>query len=291
MTEKIKIHDYITPIKEIVIGKSPDREKHLHKLIYRARKINARHLQKGCTVDQTVARLLDRSWQPKVKAFDPDEWRSISELFWKRTSSILGPVSPPEIILFPGFNTMNGRVYKIDGKPVIGCSPDFPHSTGKNLMVLIAHEYAHLARWRETGIPSDNVPVYANIYEEGWAIWLSIKLLPDFNLSRIFMSNLHRTIDMPDPKGGYFAWCRKNLHTIASEAQKALVSKSAKDLGRFFQCQRFRRSDTPIRTGYYLGYRLLEMLSKRMTPRQLFREKPTSGKIFGWLGELIGREW
>ncbi len=285
MTDKLLIHDHITPIKGILTAPGQDKKELLHRLIYRCRKINNRHLYKH-SVNQTVKKLLEPQWLTKVSRFDPDEWKTISESLWKRASKTLGRVSPPELVLFPGFNRFNGRVYKLDNRPIIGCSPDFPLSTGKNLEVLLAHEYAHFIRWRKTGIPSENVPIYALIYEEGWAVWFSMKLLSGFKLSHIFMSNLHASINMPDPKGGYLAWCRANLKAIAGKAQKVLKCKDRKNLGRFFQCQRLEGDDTPIRAGYYLGYRLLEMLSKRMTIRQLLQTKPTSGTISAWLNEL-----
>lgn len=286
MAANVTIHDYITPIREIIKDQSPDREERLRRLIYQARKINHRHLPRH-GLDRTVDRLLEPQWRTKIKRFHPEGWKKTAEFIRKKAVKILGSVPPPEIVLFPGFGSFNGRVYKIDDKPVIAGSPDFPHCTGKNLQVLLAHEYAHFVRWRKTGIPSEDVPIFALLYEEGWAIWLSIRLLSGVDLSRIFMSNLHREINMPDPKGGYLAWCRRNLKSIALEAQKVLRSKDKKELGRFFQCQRLGDERTPIRVGYYLGFKLLEMLSEEMTPRRLLRLKPTSRDISAWLDELI----
>lgn len=281
------IDDYITPIKEILESRDADKKQNLRKLIYRYRKINNRHLRKRYTVDQTVKKLLELGWLAKVRRFDRDEWLGVAEVTYNRASAILGRVPRPEIILYPGFNAFNGRVYKINNVPVIGCSPDFPHTTGINLKVLLAHEYAHFIRWRKTCIPSENVPVYSLIYEEGWATWLSIKLLPEMDLGHLFMSNLHRSIGMPDPEGGYLRWCRRNLNKVAGSAKKVLKSKSNRDLGRFFQCKRFRGEKTPIRVGYYLGYGLIDMLSERMVPQKLLRVKPTPKKIAGWLDDLM----
>ncbi len=289
MAEEIVLHDYITLIKEILASECPDKREDLRRLIYRYRKINSLHLRKRYTVDQTVKKLLEPGWLAKIGRFDQDEWVETTNLVRARAARILGRVPRPEIILYPGFNAFNGRVYKINNKPVIGCSPDFPNTTGINLKVLLAHEYAHFIRWRKTGIPSENVPVYSLIFEEGWATWLSIQLLPELNLKRLFMSNLHKSIGMPDPEGGYLRWCRNNLDKIARRAQKVLKSKSRKDLGRFFQCRRFWGKSTPIRVGYYLGYLLIDMLSERMTPRQLLRLRPDRKTVSSWLDELIGK--
>jgi hypothetical protein len=289
MAGDIMIDDYITPIKKILADGGPDKRQNLRKLIYRHRKINSRHLRKRYTVDQTVKRLLEPGWLAKVRSFDRNEWTGLAEEIYDGAGAILGRVPLPEIILYPGFNAFNGRVYKINKISVIGCSPDFPHTTGINLKVLLAHEYAHFIRWRKTGIPTENVPVYSLIYEEGWATWLSIKLLPDLNLGRLFMSNLHKSVGMPDPAGGYIRWCRRNLDKIAGSAKKVLKSKGSRDLGRFFQCKRYWGEKTPIRVGYYLGYRLIDMLSEKMTPGQLLRLKPDRKSMSFWLDELINK--
>ncbi|PKK82830.1 MAG: hypothetical protein CVT49_11610 [candidate division Zixibacteria bacterium HGW-Zixibacteria-1] len=286
MPHKITIHDYITPIKEILAGNSADKKQKLHKLIYSLRKVNNHHLEKRYNVDQTVAKLLEPNWRAKIRKFDPAEWQAAAIDIYKRAVRLLGKVTPPEIILFPGFGAFNGRVYKLDHRPVIGCSPDFPGTVGNNLMVLLAHEYGHYIRWHKTGIRNDKGPIYLFIYEEGFATWLSTKLLPEYDLNHLFMANLHKSINMPNPKGGYFAWCRKNLPELISESQKALRSWDRSDLGRFFQCLRYKDDTTPIRTGYYLGYRLIEMLSEEISPRKMLTIKPTAKMISGWLEEL-----
>ncbi len=286
MSGNIRIDDYITPIKKIIDSRETDTKDRLRKFIYHARKINNRHLYKH-SVDKTVKRLLEPQWRARISRFNPDEWRKTTKMVWLEAKKILGAVPPPEIVLYPGFGAFNGRVYKVDKKPVIGGSPDFPYTTGINLKVLLAHEYGHFIRWRKIGIPSDNAPIYLMIYDEGWATWLSIKLLPEITLSRLFMSNLHKAINMPDPKGGYLKWCRKNLKTIAIETRKVLKSKNDKVLGRFFQCLRFKDDKTPIRIGYYLGYRLIDMLSKKIPLHRLLIEKPTPKKVSEWIEELV----
>jgi len=278
--------DLITPIKAILADKGVDQGRELRRLIYRYRKINNRHLGRGRSIDQTVSRLIDPKWRSSVRRFDLDEWRETADDSWRRAKQILGPVPRPELVLFPGFGSFNGRVYRLNGRPVIGCAPDFPRCTGTDLKILLAHEYAHFARWRKTGIPYENAPIYASIFEEGWATWLSTKLLLECSLNRLFMSNLHKAINMPDPKGGYLRWCRKNLMSIAHQAKRGLKSRKPDELGRLFQCRRLRGKATPIRTGYYLGYSLIEMLSETMSPRQLLMVKPTYRKVARWL-ELL----
>jgi len=286
MNKNIVIEDYIAPIREILADKGHDKKKNLRRLIYRARKINSSHLQKSLTVDQTVERLLQPQWRAKIRRFDIDEWRRVAENIRQRAVEYLGKAAPPEIITYPGFGRFNGRVYKLDGRPVIGCAPDFPRTSGDNLKVILAHEYAHFIRWQKTGVPPEKGPIYSFIYEEGWATWLSIKLLPELDINTMFMSNLHNMINMPNPRGGYIAWCRKNMDLIVTQAQKALKSRDDKDIGRFFQCRRFKDDDTPIRVGYYLGYKLIETMAERYPPRQMLLLRPKVSEIEARLEKL-----
>jgi len=148
MYEKIIIQDYITRIRQIINSNSPDKREQLHRLIHSVRKINNRHLHK-CSVNQTVGKLLEPHWMTTVRKFDLQQWQDTAERVWRSTSKILESIPPPEIVLYPGFKRFNGRVYKVDRKPVIGCSPDYPRiSNDRNLKVLLAHEYAHFIRWR-----------------------------------------------------------------------------------------------------------------------------------------------
>jgi hypothetical protein len=125
------------------------------------------------------------------------------------------------------------------------------------------------------------------LYDEGWAVWLSARMLPEIAMRQLFMSNLHAAIGMTDPGGGYLPWCRKNLRKIATEAQKVLKSRDKNNLGRLFQCRRLGGDSTPIRTGYYLGFKIVEQLSARYTARQLMLLKPTARSVSTWLNETI----
>lgn len=289
MRSRIKIHDYITPIREILRDKSADKKRELRRRIYKSRKILNLHLYKSLSVDQAVEHLLEPERVRKVGRFDLAEWEKIADRVWRRAQKILGRVPRPEIILYPGFGRCNGRVYAVDREPYLVCSPDFPGTTGRNLNILIAHEYGHFLRWKVAGEACDKVPIYTFIYEEGWATWLSRQILPEYPLNMLFMSNLHKKLGMPDPKGGYLRWCRRNLQMLAGEATKVLKSRHHKDRGRFFQCARFIDDDTPIRVGYYLGYRMIDMLGHAHTPRKLLCMKPRYRDVFGWLEKMIGK--
>ncbi len=285
---KIIVDDYISDIKEILRGSKSGREEKLGKYIYRLRRVNGRHFQKTLTVEQTAGRLLEPGWLRKVRDFDPRQWRAILRTVWKRSSKMIASPAEPHLLLYPSFGRFNGRVYRLAGDPVIGCAPDFPRCNGDNLKVLLAHEYAHYVRWAEIGVPPEKIPIYAMIYEEGWAVWLSMKLLPELDINRIFMANLHGLIGMPNPAGGYPSWCRRHMEEIVARSRKILASKTDKDLGTLFQCRRFHGDKTPIRVGYYLGYKMIEMLVNEngMSPEQLLVERPTLRKVSRWLDEL-----
>lgn len=286
MSEELLFEDHVSEIKKILAGPKAECETLLRKYIYNSRKLNNRHFQKSLTVDETVAKLIEPGWRRKVRDFDAFEWRRTMKTIWRRTEKIVKSPPIPKLVLYPSFGRFNGRVYRLDKEPVIGCSPDFPRCSKDNLRVLLAHEYAHYVRWINTGIPSDNIPIYAMIFEEGWAVWLSSKILPRLDTYVVFMSNLHGLIGMPNPRGGYLSWCRKHLKEIIDKARKILKSKRDKDLGCLFQCRRFVDDRTPIRVGYYLGYKLIESLLKKGDPGELLMEKPTYRKVSHWLDEL-----
>jgi hypothetical protein len=286
MTRAAIIVDYVSPIREILRYGGGDRRIELRRLIWHLRKLNRTHFYRNLSVDQTVERLLDPAWLTRVKKFDVHEWQTAADLVWKRAVRIFGDVPRPELVLYPGFNRCNGRVYRIDRMPVIVCSPDFPSATGSDLQVLLAHEYVHFARWRLTGKPSERLPIYAYLYEEGLATWLASRILPEFEPARLFMSNLHHRIGMADPKGGYLRWCRLNLRVIAARAGAVLGSRSVGDTGCLFEGLRFEGADTPIRAGYYLGYKILDMLANSAPPKELLVLKPKRKSLSQWIEEL-----
>jgi hypothetical protein len=290
MPPAVVIQDHITPIKDILLSKDDGRDKQLHNLIHVLGKLNTKHFYGKFTVEQTVERLMEPIWFLQVRRYNPKEWITTANFVWRRATKILGDVDPPEIVLYPGFARCNGRVYKINRDPVIVCSPDFPRSTGKNLQVLLAHEYIHFARWRKTGISSENVPIYSQLFEEGLATWLSAKLLPELPLSKIFMSDLHRLIGRFDPKGGYLQWCRHNLAAITARTMNTLNSRESNDRGCLFEGARFGRKNTPIRAGYYLGYRIIDAMAKQIKLSELFILKPTIRDIAHWIECVIAGE-
>jgi hypothetical protein len=287
MARKAVFRDYISPIRDILKSKNADRERELHKLIYHSRKILFKHTYRHYSVDLAVERLLDPAWIKQIQGFDVREWKALADLVWKRTKKIIGAAAKPDILLYPNFGGSNGRVYKLDKKPIIAFAPDFGFCRGKNLQCLIAHEYAHFIRYRKVGTPPEKQKIYSHIYEEGWAVYLTRKIFPELSPNIVFMSNLHHTIGLSDPKGGYLAWCRKHLKQIAEEALPVLSSNSYEDCKRFFQCGRFGHTKTPIRVGYYLGARMMEELARKFSLRQLYEFKPTARDVRKWLKNMF----
>jgi len=280
------ICDYISDIKDILSLSRDKREGSLHKYIYGLRRLNYRHFQKSLSVEQTAGKLLESGWRKRVRNFDPNQWHKTMHMVYRRTSKILPTPPKPELVLFPSFGRFNGRVYRLHKKPVIACAPDFPRCSGNNLKVLLAHEYAHYIRWQKTGIPSDDSAIYRMIFEEGWAVMLSRMILPELSLNEILMANLHGLINMPNPRGGYLTWCRKNFLQIINTSRRVLKSKRHEDLGMLFQCRRFSTDISPIRVGYYLGYRLIEALVNNMSLEELMIQRPTFRKVSKWLDRL-----
>lgn len=286
-SRNIIIEDYISSLREILVNQKSDLKKRLTEFIDQHKEILLVHLQGNYDSTRIAERLRDPIWLKRIFRFNFSDWRITARSTVKETKRLLGISTPLRIILYPGLGSFNGRVYKLNNRLVIGCCPDFPGVTGQNLQILLAHEYAHLLRWRLTGNRSDNIPIHAMMFEEGFAVWLTKQLFPKMKLKQVFMANLHKEIDMADPPEGFLRWCKSNLDRLANEAQAILDSKKEKDLGRFFQCLRLDDKNTPIRTGYYLGYRIIEKLSLQYSPQEIFKMKPTAKRAENWLNQLI----
>jgi len=287
MRDSVVIQDFISPIKSILESKSRDKAEHLYRVIHDTRAILKCHLFGSISVDKAVEELSRPAWRRNVRAFDVREWQGAANETWANAKTLLGDVPVPETILYPSFGRSNGRVYRLDGRLVIACSPDFPRSSGDNLRIVVAHEYVHFARWRVTGMSWQNHPIHVSLYEEGLATWLSRQLLPECSLRTALMCDLHRLIGLDDPAGGYVRWCRANLKAIAERVQRHLGSRERKQIHHLFEGGRFRGEKTPIRSGYYLGYRMVEMLAGRINARELFRMKPTQRMVGKWIAELM----
>ena len=289
MAEKGIFWDYITPIKETLKGKSTAKAQDLRKLIYHSRKILFKHTYRNYSVDQAVERLLKPSWIKNIRGFDPEEWEKTAALVYERARKLIRLIPKPDILLYPSFGGSNGRVYKLDKKPIMGLSPDFGFCKGENLKCMMAHEYAHFMRYRKIGTPPEKQKIYSHIYEEGWAIFMTRRIFPKKPSDIVFMSNLHHAIGLPNPQGGYIRWCKKHLKEIAAAALPVLSSNSFVDTKRFFQCGRFKRGNTPIRVGYYLGAEMMENLAKDHSIHELYRLKPNARIVGKWLEGIISR--
>jgi hypothetical protein len=287
MAPKVMFDDYITPLKDILQEDPEYKDIVIRKLIYFSRKILHRHTSRKYTVDQAVDRLLDPNWLKRVKEFYPAEWKKLAEQTWKKAGKLLGQVPKPDIILYPSFGMSNGRVYRLGKQSVLAFSPDFRYCRGDNMKCLLAHEYGHFLRERITKVNTELQCIYKMLYEEGWAVYFSQLMFPELPSNVIYMSKLHKSINSPDPQGGYLRWCKKNIKLLAAEALNAVSSRSSKDMTRFFQCGRFDGDDTPIRVGYYLGSKIVEKLSEEMSTKELMMYKPSIKTIRIALNGLI----
>ena len=101
------------------------------------------------------------------------------------------------------------------------------------------------------------------------------------------MARMHKLVGLPDPQGGYMRWCRTNLKAIAAAIAPLLQSRERNDERRFFEGARFDGDNTPIRAGYYLGYRMVEMLADLDSPRELLLLRPTRRQVSQWVNQLI----
>jgi hypothetical protein len=222
----------------------------------------------------------------RLASFDIRHWMRTGHRVSRDLKKILGKVPEPSILLYPGMQRVNAKIIHLDSKPVIALSPDFGYFGGDNLTLALAHEYTHFLRAKLAGVKFEKMPIYRHIFEEGLAVYISTLVMPHVQLSTIFMSNLHHVIGRPDPAGGYVRWCRKNLPRLTRELRKVLMSREHHEVGRFFGGSRAFGKNSSIRTGYYVGYRMIKSVASDTPLRKLLASKPTQAQVKKWLGEL-----
>jgi hypothetical protein len=281
------IHDYISPAREILANHDREyRRTELMRLLGNSKRILRKIIVKKVSIEEVVEYMLTPDAVRRIRQFDLKHWIKSGHVVAKRLNKLLDMVPEPTIVLYPSMRRVNGKIIHIDGKPAIALSPDFGFFGGDNLSVVLAHEYTHYLRACHAGVKFEKMPMYKRLFEEGLAVYITTRVLPDISMSALFMSNLHRVIGLNDPSGGYIRWCRRNLAYLASEALDVLGSKSPEDLIRFFDCGRFDGDDTPVRTGYYLGYIMVRNASTRMNLKDMITMKLTSGQVRNWLKDL-----
>ena len=283
------IEDYITPIKR-VFEQNSNREacrRELTKLLSGTKQILRHHMDKNdVRVEGAVDYLLQPDTRRRLHRFNLKEWKQCERTVTRKMKKLLGDIPEPDIVLYPGMRRSNGKLIHLGKRSAISLAPDFGYCSGDNLYLLIAHEYVHYLRAVLANARFDNQPIYKYLFEEGFAVYLSAQVMPDRPLSTIFMSSLHHVIGMKDPRGGYVKWCANNLPMIASVALEALGTKSRNHARWLFECDRLKGENTPIRTGYFLGFKMIEAALQELRLKNLLTFKPTLRKARKWIESL-----
>jgi hypothetical protein len=282
------LHDYISPLQDIYANSNREyRRLELTRLMSESRRIMRQHLMKSTTVEEMVDYLMQSDTVRRVNQFDLRHWIKTGHRIAKGLKRVLGSVPEPSIVLYPGLRRVNGKVIDIDGRPALTLSPDFGFFSGHNLDVVLAHEYAHYLRSRLAGVRFKALmPFYQRLFEEGFACYVTVKVLPRVPISTTFMANLHRRIGLNDPSGGYIRWCRRHIGDMAGEALKVLPSKEWQPAIRFFDCGRYEGDDTPVRVGYYLGYAMIQHACKEIPCSEMVSMRATRRMVRQWLEEM-----
>jgi hypothetical protein len=275
------VRDCISEIKEILrISNRDDRLNRLVGLFESTNDIFSAHLSRSTmTTERRASLMLGPNTQKLIRSFNVREWIRTGHVVAKRLKKILGAAPEPSIVLYPGFGGVNGKVIHLNGNPLLVLSPDFGHWTGDNRGVLIAHEYVHYLRACFAAVKFERQTVREHLYEEGLAVYITSLVFPDTPLGSVFMSNLHRVVGRPDPEGGFVRWCGINFEKIKADAMKVLTSRKAADVERLFEGVRLDGDDTPIRTGYYLGFRMIRNAAQSTTVDELLHLQPTARDV------------
>ena len=153
-----------------------------------------------------------------------------------------------------------GRV--VDGRPAMVLGVDSITETPEQIPVFIAHELFHRYHFAAAGFSDDEgerAPIRRALWAEGLATYVSAKLNPDRPLAdaMIFPRNL---ADLAAPLTPRLARALRNNDApnpaLYSEYFESGSSQAKKD-------------GIPPRSGYYIGYRVAELMARHHTLYQL----------------------
>jgi hypothetical protein len=132
---------------------------------------------------------------------------------------------------------------------------------GADVSPFFHHELFHVYQSQFNGEEDENAPLYASLWGEGLAVYVSRVLHPQAPEEQIF----GRPVEMP-------ARARAVLPQLARQFREQMDSTSRTDYARYFYGRRPAEADSatiPPRAGYYLGYLVAEELAKKHDLRWL----------------------
>ena len=184
--------------------------------------------------------------------------------------------SGARIYLVPSLFNSNGQVRYLDDSLVVMLGPDVQAyvevhiDSGRRAdpIPTIVHELAHWHHWRtnpEIGRaaatffkPGSYAPLYYNLWSEGLATYVARIANPEVALADVLGPGV-RPAEGP-----------QLLPRLAAEFLGRLESTAEDDVRDLFYLSG-RRTDLPLRSAYYVGYRVVERLARERSLAELLR--------------------
>jgi hypothetical protein len=180
-----------------------------------------------------------------------------------------------DVYFIGSFGGFDGALRTINGKRSLMFGLDLVaiiHGEGAKIEPIFDHELFHLYHHQFFHSPDDG-PVWAGLWEEGLATYVSRKMNPDASAKQIF--------GLPESTPGRV---RDNLSKVATAALHDVDSTDRDTYSKYFLGNKGDDVFPPGRSGYYIGYLIAERLGKTRSLKELAKMQPKEVRA------AVGRE-
>ncbi len=178
------------------------------------------------------------------------------------------PLNPePEVYLFVGFFSVDGKTLEVSGRSAIAIGME-RFKDFKDLPLLVAHEYCHCAQHSllRNFLCAPERPLLSFIVPEGLSVLFTEVVYPEIPLHRHLFLTPER-----------LQWCRENQEVLLELAGADLASEK---LVPILFGPGDANAGVPPRTGYFLGRQMLGHCLSRHGAEDFGRGFPGAEELF-----------